>query len=67
VGLSVGRSSTFSENVFATALGGGLDVKATDRISIRVVQADWLGTHYSDDLQSNVRVSTGIVFHFGKK
>lgn len=66
-GVSVGRSDTFDQNVWAVAGGGGLDVRATDRISIRVAQADWLGTHYSDELRNHFRFSAGLVFHFGQK
>ena len=51
----------------AFALGGGFDWNATERISIRVVQADYLGTHFLDEMQHNFRVSTGLVFRFGKK
>lgn len=66
-GVSVGRSDTFSENTWAFAAGGGLDWRVHDRISIRVAQADWLGTGYVDDLRNNFRLSAGLVFHFGKK
>lgn len=68
VGVSHGTSTGgFSDNVFAYAVGGGFDYKWTDRISIRIVQADYLGTRYGGETQHNLRLSAGIVFHFGSK
>jgi opacity protein-like surface antigen len=68
VGVSHGTSSPgFSDTVLGFALGGGVDLKWTDRISLRLVQADYLGTRYGDATQNNFRLSAGLVFHFGKK
>jgi opacity protein-like surface antigen len=47
---------------FAMALGGGLDVRASDRISIRIVQADYTPTFFGSGRQDNIRLSFGIVF-----
>ncbi len=66
-GVSHGSSGGFTDNAFAFALGGGLDYKATDRISIRIAQADYLGTRFADYTQNNFRFSAGLVFRFGKK
>lgn len=68
VGASHGTSGgVFSDTVRGFAVGGGLDVKASDRISVRIVQADYLGTRYLDATQNHFRLSVGLVFHFGKK
>ena len=67
VGASHGTSGAFSDTVLGFALGGGIDVKWTERISVRVVQADLLGTRYGDETQKNFRLSAGLVFHFGKR
>jgi opacity protein-like surface antigen len=57
-----------SENAFAMALGGGLDVNATDHIGIRLIQAEYLMTRFgvlnSSDTQNNARISAGVVFRF---
>jgi len=45
--------------------GGGFDWDFNSRITIRVVQADYLNTHTFGKGQDNYRVSTGVVFHFG--
>jgi hypothetical protein len=62
-----GRSGTGPDNSWAVTLGGGLDVKAGSRVSIRVFQVDWMHTRFhngDNNQQNNLRVSTGIVFRF---
>jgi opacity protein-like surface antigen len=56
-----------SDTNLAWAVGGGFDWKFTDRMSWRVVQADYVGTNFVDEIQSNARISTGLVFRFGQK
>jgi len=46
--------------------GGGFDWYLTPRYTIRVIQADFFDTHTFAATQYNVRVSAGIVFHFGQ-
>jgi hypothetical protein len=53
-----------SDMSFATALGGGIDVKAARFISIRLLQVDYLRTHLHGTTQNQPRVSAGIVLHF---
>ncbi len=68
VGASHGTSpGGFSDTVLGFAAGGGIDVKWTERISVRLIQADYLGTRYADFTQNNFRFSAGLVFHFGTK
>jgi outer membrane immunogenic protein len=53
---------------FAGSAGGGLDWRLTRRVSWRVIQADYLLTRIyngSNNIQNNVRFSTGIVFRLG--
>lgn len=66
-------SFKISENNFALAIGGGLDVRASKHIDIRVFQVDYNPTYTKgrefDDfdldgkLQNNVRFSFGFVIH----
>ena len=59
---------SFSANAFATALGGGLDVNINKHIGIRLFQAEYLLTKFTDNndnKQNNLRASTGLVLHFG--
>jgi opacity protein-like surface antigen len=58
-----GNTFTFGKDTaFAMALGGGLDVKANEKISIRVIQVDYNPLFSGDNVQNNVRLSVGIVF-----
>lgn len=50
----------------AIALGGGLDFPLNKRFSVRVVQADYLVTYAFGSTQKNIRLSTGLIFRFGK-
>jgi outer membrane protein OmpA-like peptidoglycan-associated protein len=63
-----------SDTGFATFLGTGFDIKISRHISLRLIDADFLLTHFKDPFstngqgrgwQDNVRLSTGIVFRFG--
>lgn len=58
-----------SQNAFAYALGGGLDVNATKNIAVRLGQFDYVGTRFDQTLfgksnQNHFRYSGGIVFKF---
>jgi peptidoglycan-associated lipoprotein len=55
---------------FASNVGGGLDYWINDQWSIRVLQADYLLTTYSNrtnDHQNNLRLGVGAAFHFGAR
>ena len=54
---------TESETGFAAAFGGGLDIRASDRVSIRAIQVDYNPTRLFDSTQHNFRIGVGIVFH----
>jgi hypothetical protein len=51
----------------AVALGGALDVPVTEKFSFRIVQGDYLRTSAFDIDQSNIRISTGLIYRFGKR
>lgn len=61
------------QTVFTMTGGGGLDYRLNHRVALRLFQAELLLTRFQDptsatsatDWQSNVRLSTGIVFRFG--
>jgi hypothetical protein len=55
-----------SDTGFGLAFGGGLDVKLSKRVALRIVQADYLLAFTEGDTQNNIRLSTGLVFRFGK-
>src|SRR5215472_11856071 len=59
-----------SQNSFAMAVGGGVDVVLTRYLTWRFVQADYLLTNFSGSLlsqngrQSNFRIGTGVVLRW---
>ena len=55
---------------FAANFGGGLDLAASRRFSVRIIEADYLLTTFdngSNNHQNNLRISTGVVVRFGTK
>lgn len=56
--------------LIAGVIGGGLDRRLNTRWSVRLAEVDYLYTTVSNginDHQNNLRVSAGLVYHFGKK
>jgi opacity protein-like surface antigen len=69
IGGSNGLAFSTSNNSFAMTVGGGVDIKVSRRFSIRPAQVDYLLTRFNElgtgaQNQNNLRVSTGVVFHF---
>ncbi|MGA8231877.1 MAG: OmpA family protein [Candidatus Acidiferrales bacterium] len=63
-----------TENTFAAMFGAGLDIRVSRHIALRLIEGDFLLTHFADPVstggpargwQNNVRLSSGIVFRFG--
>jgi hypothetical protein len=57
---------TESATGFTTNLGGGLDVRVNERWSVRLIQLDAAYARLHGEGRTAPRVSTGLVFHFGK-
>jgi opacity protein-like surface antigen len=58
---ALGASS--SNNAFAYAIGGGIDYHLVPMFAWRI-QADLLQTRFNSTAQNDVRIATGLVFHF---
>jgi outer membrane protein OmpA-like peptidoglycan-associated protein/opacity protein-like surface antigen len=63
-----------SDATFVAMAGAGFDINISHRIALRLLEADFLLTHFRDPIsatgfsrgwQDNTRLSTGIVFRFG--
>lgn len=52
-----------ADNAFAAQFGGGLDVNRR-RWGLRVIEVDYLYTHFVGAGQSNIQISTGVLWHF---
>jgi len=54
-----------SANGFATQLGGGVDVRMSDKLAIRAGQFDWMSFRSNGSgSNNNFRYSAGVVLHF---
>jgi outer membrane immunogenic protein len=65
--LVEGSGSSTGGGAFASLVGGGVDLRATRRFSIRLVEADYLVTTFDNggnNHQNNFRIGAGVVFHF---
>jgi len=56
-------NTTVTETGFAGAFGGGIDIRASDRVDVRVIQVDYNPTRLFDSTQHNFRIGVGIVIH----
>jgi hypothetical protein len=57
-------SGGLSNTSFAMAVGGGIDTRLAHGVYWRVIQGDYLPTHFGNAWENNARLSTGIVFRF---
>ncbi|PYT72449.1 MAG: hypothetical protein DMG39_10075 [Acidobacteria bacterium] len=51
-----------SANTLAMTLGGGVDYRYNDRFSVRVIQAEYLWTHFGGTGWNNARITAGLVY-----
>lgn len=51
-----------SDTGFAAALGGGLDIRLTDKIDFRAAQVDYNPIRFNGSTEHNVRLGIGFVF-----
>lgn len=68
--LGAGLAPLGTNSSFALSLGGGVDYKINSNFSIRIIQTEYLFTQFknaNDNQQQNFRLTTGVVFHFGKR
>jgi len=62
-----------SQNNFAAAIGGGVDVNLTNHIALKPIEVEYLiaqvpqGGSNLTYVQNNLRYSAGVVFRFGSK
>jgi len=54
------------ETAFAMAVGGGLDVKVSKHLWVRLIQADYIRQGFSIGAMNSPRISAGVVFRLGR-
>ena len=62
----VGANLKATGTSYAMAFGGGLDVRVSRGLAIRLFQADYYRTQLFGNTQNDLRFSAGIVFRFGR-
>ncbi|HUZ47129.1 MAG TPA: hypothetical protein VMW54_10885 [Terriglobia bacterium] len=60
-----GTNLSATSSSYAMALGGGMDVKVSRHMAVRLFQADYYLTRDFGSTQNNLRFSAGLVFRFG--
>lgn len=60
------ESALATDNAAALAFGGGLDVKATRHVWLRLIQVNYLRAQFSQNAQNDTTISAGLVFRFGR-
>ena len=65
VNISTATRNGFESVGRTLGAGGGYDIDLTPRFTLRAVQADYLRTQTFGTNQNDLRVSAGLVFHFG--
>lgn len=59
--------TTSSASSFASYLGGGFNLRLSPRLSVRLLEADWLRTQLpntANNAQDNLRLGAGFIFRF---
>jgi hypothetical protein len=59
-------AASTSATSFALKAGGGIDLDISPRLSLRIVQADWLRTQFpngANDVQNHIQLGAGVVIH----
>jgi hypothetical protein len=62
-GVNCQQDFSSAETGFAAVIGGGLDIKANNRISIRAIQVDYNPIRINSNTSHNFRFGVGLVFH----
>lgn len=53
------------EAAFASAFGGGVEVRVTRHLWVRPIQVDYLRPEFANDPQNDARISMGLVLRLG--
>ncbi len=62
-----GQRLSASDTGFSSALGGGLDVKVSDRVAVRAFQIDYFRPNFFGEAHNRGRLAFGVVLHLGKR
>lgn len=54
------------ENAFGMTFGGGINVKATKHVWLRLIQVDYIRANFTNNPENQTQISAGLVFRFGE-
>jgi opacity protein-like surface antigen len=63
----LGQRLSRSDTGFSSAIGGGLDLKVSDRFTIRTFQLDYFRPNFFGEAHNRGRLAFGVVVNIGKK
>jgi len=66
-GQHFGGTGGGTANSFAMALGGGADYKLTEHVALRLIQVEYLYTHFGGVRENNARIESGIGLPLGRR
>src|SRR6202158_482655 len=64
-GGASGYGSGSTSNSFAMTIGGGADYRLTEDVARRMMQVEYLYTHFGGTRQNNARIEAGVVYRWG--
>jgi opacity protein-like surface antigen len=62
-----GMKTRDTQNNFALAVGGGVDISVNSFMSVRAFQAEYYGLRLRGELRHDMRVAAGAIFKLGKR
>jgi hypothetical protein len=64
IGASHYSTSGVGDTSFSAAFGAGIDTKIAENISWRIIEGDYIPTHFFGTTENNARIVTAIVVRF---
>jgi opacity protein-like surface antigen len=62
-----GTTGNAGGNAFSMSTGAGLDLGLSRRVTLRLIQPEFLYTRFGNSSDNQVRIQTGIVFKIGER
>lgn len=59
-------SGSITENATGMAFGGGINVRGTRHVWLRLIQIDYLRAQFTNNTQNDTQISAGLIFRFGE-
>lgn len=60
------RIPPVTQTALGLGFGGGINLKATQHIWVRLIQVDYIRAQFTNNAQNDTRISAGLVFRLGE-